>query len=375
MPLNLVDQNGPPTLRTMAIPEPPLAMAVELQAVACARLGSPQYATLMWELKADYERRGDSYELLHDRPEAPIRDALVLRLLGAVHRIVLRGDAPALAARYASAGGDGASIALADFLAVIDAHRDEVIEGLGQNVQTNEVGRCAALVLGFAEVARRSGLPLAMLEIGASAGLISNWDRYWYDTGTSTAGDPESAVRFDDAWLDPFDVSGLTPVASRRGCDVNPLDASDPDARRRLLSFVWPDQAQRFERLRAALALAATHRPLVDRTDAGEWLAQSLPTRGAGTATIVFHSIVWQYLSRSTKDQMRAVLRDEGGRATVDRPLAWVRLEPAGEWADVRLTMWPGGEDEVLAVGTHHGAGLRRPAAGDGPSTGHVGIA
>ena len=64
----------------MAIPEPPLSMAIELQALACARLGSPQYATLMWELKADYERRGDSYELLHDRPEAPIRDALVLRL-------------------------------------------------------------------------------------------------------------------------------------------------------------------------------------------------------------------------------------------------------------------------------------------------------
>ena len=114
-------------------------MAIELQALACARLGSPQYATLMWDLKADYDRGGDSYQLLHDRPEAPVRDALVLRLLGAIHRIVLRGDAPELAARYASAGGDGGPIALPDFLAAIDAHRSEIVEGLRQNVQTNEV--------------------------------------------------------------------------------------------------------------------------------------------------------------------------------------------------------------------------------------------
>jgi hypothetical protein len=347
--------------------------AFALQIAASELLGSPLYAALLTDLKADYEAGGLTYELLHDRPELPLRDALVLRLMGAVHRIVLRGDAPVLAARYPSAGGDGSSVPVEDFLAVIRAHRDEVVDGLGQNVQTNEVARCTSLIVGFAEVARRTGLPLSMFEIGSSAGLISNWDRYFYDTGTSTAGDPASPLRFTGAWVEPFDLSGVTPVVWRRGCDVAPLDPTDPVAQRRLLSFVWPDQRQRFDRIRAALAIAAEHRPVVDRADAGDWLAEHLPNRPAGTAAIVFHSIVWQYLPPATKDLVRDVLRREGEAATHDRPVAWVRLEPAGAHADVRLTLWPGGTDEVLAFGTHHGGELRHPAT-DAPSVGHRGV-
>ena len=345
----------------MSTSEPSVPEALSIQARACAQLGSPQYAALIEDLRADYEAQGLTFELLSQRPEPALRDALVLRYLAAVHRIVLRGDAPALAASYPSAGGEHRPIDVKTFLDVVAAHRHEVIDGLGRNVQTNEVGRCAALIVGFSHVARRAGLGLNMLELGGSAGLISNWDRYWYRTPPSNVGDPTSEVRLVDRWLDPFDLTGLTPVVSRRACDIAPIDASDSQNQQRLLSFVWPDQTERFTLLRAALELAQRHRPVVDAADAGQWLEHQLDQRQPGTATIVFHSIVWQYLPRATKDHVRTCLAHHGASTGRERPLAWVRMEPAGPLADVRVTMWPGGEDEVVALTSYHGADVRQP--------------
>lgn len=345
----------------MATGEPSLTDALGRQAEACRQLGSVQYADLITDLISDIERGGLTHQMLHGRPEAPLRDAVVLRYLAAVHRVVLRGDAPDLALRYPSAGGDGGRIDLADFLAVVDTFRDEVSDALGRTVQTNEVGRCTSLLPAFAEVARRHPMPLATLEIGASGGLISNWDRYGYNCFGSSAGDPLSVLQFTDNWDDHFDLSGITTVQTRRACDIAPLDVSDPEAQLRLLSFVWPDQQRRFDNLRAALMIAKDHPVRVDRGDAGDWLAEMLTRRAAGTTTIVFHSIVWQYLPRATKERVRDVLRSEGEGASAERPIAWVRLEPAGDHPDVRMTTWPGSEETVIAHSSYHGANVRRP--------------
>jgi hypothetical protein len=84
-------------------------------------------------------------------------------------------------------------------------------------------------------------------------------------------------------------------------------------------------------------------------------------------ATVVHHSSVWQYLPGPTRDRMRAALRRAGAAATAARPLGWLRLEPAGAVSDVRLTWWPGGEEEVLGVAGYHGEpvdwGVRPPPA------------
>ncbi len=345
----------------MPTEEPNLAVALRRQAEACEVLGSAQYALLIRALVADFEAGGPTADLLEGRTDQPLRDAITLRLLAAVHRIVLRGDAPGLADRYASVGGDNGPIDVQRFLDVVAEHHDEVVEALGQNVQTNEVARCAGLVPAFADVARSTRLPLTMLEVGASGGLLSNWDRYRYECPGSAYGDPASAVRLFHNWADPFDLSGITEIGSRRACDVSPLDVSDPAARQRLLSFVWPDQRERFATLSGALDVALDHAIDVERADAGEWIGAHLPTRGTGTATIVFHSIVWQYLARDTKDRLRSVLEHEGNRATTDRPIAWVRLEPAGERADVRVTNWPGGTERIIATCSYHGADVRLP--------------
>ena len=82
-----------------------------------------------------------------------------------------------------------------------------------------------------------------------------------------------------------------------------------------------------------------------------------------GTLTIVFHSIVWQYLPRSTKERMREVLHTEGAQAGADNPISWVRMEPAGPVADVRVTTWPGGREQVVALTSYHGADVRQPPA------------
>lgn len=348
-----------------------MAEAFALQAAACEALGSQQYAALLRGLCGELERDGELSELLRHRDERPHRDAVPLRLLGAVHRIVLRGGAPALAERYESVGGDGSPIDVRDFLDVVQTHRAEVVEALGMQVQTNEVGRSAVLVAGFAGVARRTQRPLALLEIGASAGLNLNWPRYAFESGDVVVGDPTSALRFRDVWAAPVDLSGLdsAEVTDLRGCDVAPIDATDTAGRLRLLSFVWPDQPERFRRLDAALDIAAAHPPVVDRADAAEWLAARLDQRADDVCTVVYHSIVWQYLSPATKNDLRSVLAAHGAHAGQRAPIAWLRLEPAGPVAELRVTLWPGDSlhepgtvgatEMVLGTSSYHGLDIR----------------
>jgi hypothetical protein len=330
--------------RNSRSPEPTMVEAFALQAQACEALGSAQYARLLVDLRTEIDHGGALSDLLASRTERPLRDAVPLRLLGAVHRIVLRGHAPALAARYQSAGGDGGRIDVRDVLAAIDEHRADVVEALGAQVQTNEVGRSAFLVAGFAAVARRVRRPLALLELGASAGLNLNWPHYWFESGDTGIGDPSSALRFDHVWAEPVDLSGLDVDAAlgSRGCDMAPVDATDASGRLRLLSFVWPDQPERFRRLEAALDIAAMHPPQIDRADAARWLAERLAERRADACTVVYHSIVWQYLSPTTQAAVRDTLEDHGRRASAHAPLAWLRMEPAGPVAELRLTLWAG---------------------------------
>lgn len=242
------------------------------------------------------------------------------------------------------------------FCAVVERFATEISEALDTQVQTNEVGRSALLAAGFSHIARRTGRALDLYELGASAGLNLRWDRYRH-IARGAIGDPASPLVFDEVWTSP---PLLTPVevVERRGCDIAPLDASDTAAQDRLLSFVWPDQRARFARLRAALDIAASTPVPIDQADAGEWLAERLPHRRPGATAVVYHSIVWQYLPAGTKDRVRAALDDAAATATAESPLAWLRMEPAGPVADLRLTMWPGGDEQILATASYHGASI-----------------
>lgn len=344
------------------------AEVLAFQADACRAAGSGLYEQVLRAALSDLEAGGVCARVLDDRQEDPFGSALALRFLGAVHRIALEGRAPALAALYPSTGGDpSAGDPATAFLATVAEHEGELRSRLANAVQTNEVGRSAALVGGYVEIARRFRLPLRVREIGASAGLNLRFDRYCYDTGAQVAGDPGSPLRFEGFWEPPLpDLAGELVVVDRRGCDRNPLDPTAEADRITLLSFVWPDQVARLDRLRAALAIAQRVPVEVDHADATDWVRDQLAHRAPGVVTVVVHSIVLQYLSPARRRDLRATITDAGRRATAGAPVAWLRMEPAtDDAAELRLTLWPGGEERLLGTAGYHGPPIRwAPAEG-----------
>jgi hypothetical protein len=155
-------------------------------------------------------------------------------------------------------------------------------------------------------------------------------------------------------------------IAERKGGDAAPIDPTDREGRIDLLAYVWPDQTDRIERMRAAVEIASEQRVGVERASAAGWVQRMLRDGAPHLATVLFHSIVEQYLSEEELASFHRTVREAGGRATQDAPLAWLRMEPDGDRAAVRLTVWPGGEDRLLARAGYHGSPveLRTSTAG-----------
>jgi len=332
-----------------------LASLVEVQRAGCELAGSPLYARVLAAVAEAVRADGALAELLAPLAETAPGDAAVLRFLAAVHDAVLDGAAPELAARYPSAGGSPDEDLEAVFVATVEELAPRLAEGLDRPVQTNEVGRSAALVGGLLLVGS-AGLPVRLLEVGASAGLNLNVERFRYEAGSAAFGPACSPVRFVDPWVGRTpDLSAPLVVESRRGCDPQPIDPGSPAGVRRLRSLVWPDHVERRDRLDAAIAVAARHPVLVDRADAVSWLAHHLAEPVPGTVTVVLHSIVLQYLSRPDRRRFLELLERAGSRASHDAPLAWLRMEPGGDRAEIRLTTWPGAVPRRLGTSRYHG--------------------
>jgi hypothetical protein len=326
----------------------------------CERLGSPLYAALLEGAAADLERGGPTARLLSGREHEPATAALPLRLLGAVHRLVLSDRIPELATLYPSTGGEvDLDLAPVRFVEALADHADEVRAHLDRPVQTNEVSRCAGLLGGFLLVAGETGLPLALHEVGASAGLNLRFDRYHYASDGWSWGEAGSPVRFDAVFGPETPPAVPLEVAERRGCDRNPLDPRAEEDRLTLMSFVWPDQTRRFEVLRGALEIARRDEIEVERADAAGWAERALAAPRPGVATVIYHSVVVQYLSPEDASRLHRAITTAGERATAAAPVAWLFLEPGEEEADVRLTLWPGGEERLLARAGFHSSSVR----------------
>lgn len=339
-----------------------LADAFRTQARGCEQTGSPIYAALLDRAAEDVSRGGVFADAVADYRGLPILDALPLRLLGRAHALVLAGEAPALARFFPSAGGtfeiEGAWRALVD---LVGANAKLFREAATSwRVQTNEVRRSAVLLPGFLRIAARTGLPLRLREIGASAGLNQGFDRYHYELGPHRWGDPASPLCLATDWQGAApELAAPLRVVERRGCDVAPIDLRDPAARVKLQSFIWPEQHDRLERLRTAIELVAADPPAIERSPAGEWVERHVvPERGA--ATVLFHSVVWWYVPEAERDRITAAMNAAGARATHEAPLAWLRMEGARvEEAELRLRLWPRGDDALLAAVHWHGAWVR----------------
>jgi hypothetical protein len=346
--------------------------AFRLQEEACASMGSPFTARLCRLLAARLAPGGPVADRVLAWPGEPsVRgDSLPLRLAGALHALALTGADPALAAVYPprAAAGEPGDDALWDAVsAALERHAAFILDRLDVPPQTNEPQRSAALCPGFLVVAAETGLPLALSEIGASAGLNLHWDRFRYRFGAAEWGDPASPVLIAPDWRGPPPPLPPARVVERAGCDVRPIDVANPEGAVRLLSFVWADQAERLARLRAAIAVAQAAGPRPDAADAGDWLAARLARPRPGSAHVVLHSIMWQYLPPPTRRRIAATLAEAGAAATAEAPLAWLRLETDDDapGAGLSLTLWPGGVPRLLARADFHGRWVewRRSAA------------
>lgn len=317
--------------------------ALEAQARVCGTLGSPMYKALFTELLEDYEMGGRTYALLAGRSNKPIHDATPLRLAAAIHRVVLRGDDERLARHYPSVGGKPGTDFPSDFIAFMRDHLDEIELGLNSQVQTNEVGRSVVHLVLSHWVTQFDISEMDWLEVGASAGLNMNFDRFYACYKQLRMGDPSSTLRFMGDWFatEPLVPRNAARVVQRKGVDPYPIDITKNDEELRLLSFTWPDQRERLQRLRAAIDIAKKHKPLIDRESADTWIHRQL-SRERDRATVVFHSITWQYLGREVQKKFVSALEEAGLNATAEKPLIWARMEPAGPVADVQVTVWNG---------------------------------
>ena len=159
-------------------------------------------------------------------------------------------------------------------------------EMLTRATQTNEAGRCAVLLPVLASLPQ----PLALLEVGASAGLCLYPDRYSYRYGDQVIGDGEPVLDCAATGIAP--PAARPEVVWRAGLDLNPLDVTAPADVAWLDALIWPEHTHRRERLRAAAAIAAADPPLLVRGDAVDDLPALAAQAPAGATLVVFHTSV-----------------------------------------------------------------------------------
>jgi hypothetical protein len=329
------------------------------QGLACRALGSPLYGDLLPRAAADLLAGGPTAEILDGYLDQPVSSVLALRMLGAVHALVLTGQAPELAAFYPSAGGtaspgaDGAAAWTALRQTLID-HRAFVRDWLPRPPQTNEVGRGAALIGGLRHVAAEAGLPVRLVEVGASAGLNLRADHFRVTGDAGCYGDPASPVVLAGGWQGAPVPEGPVEVIARTGGDLDPIDPATPEGSRTLTAYVWPDQAARLERLRGALALARQVPADLRREPATATLARTALAEGSWT--VIWHSIFRQYLAQPQRAELAAGIARLAATATPTARLGYVYLEQSRSGScPVTLMTWPGGQRRVLGSAPPHG--------------------
>lgn len=294
-----------------------------------------------------------------------LKDALPLRLAGGLHHLLLSGADDRLARVYSGQITDQGQV---DRLVceLVETFDHQLLPWLDGPPQTNEAGRSASLMAGLLWVAQRACPRFELFELGASAGVNTMLDRYRFDLGGTQVGPERSPMRIDPEWrgegAPPEPPEGFE-LVSVRGCDVAPIDLSDPAAALKLKAYVWPDAAVRMARIDAAIQLASEAAPDVVKQDAGAFVTERLAEPQAqGTTRAMMHSIMWQYMPQATQDSITAGFEAAGAEATADRPLAWVALEtdPATFRHELKVRLWDGGEHRgdthLLAFAHPHGA-------------------
>jgi hypothetical protein len=331
--------------------------------VAGAR-SSPLYQ----RLGAALAEQPDTLALLNEAPPTQRHPVL---LFAAIHDLLLQGAHHELAGWYPSVTGqsvpdDDPAVALSSFAR---NYRDEIVAIVRtRSTQTNEVGRVGPLGAALATIER----PLALLELGCSAGLnllVERYRReYLVDGSVVAASGPADAavvVRTDCSRGAPSHV-GPVDIVERLGIDLNPIDVSDDAEAAWLEACVWPDEMARVARLRNALTVARSAPPNLITGDLIETFESAAGSMTTGHLCLM-HSWVFSYLTET----QRAAFVDRVDQLGAQRDLDWVIFEQPSaanglpfpgqpdpsHTALVRVSYRSGRrEDELLATCHPHGA-------------------
>ena len=331
------------------------------------RGGSPLYEKLSLGIADDETLQRLSSTRKRGQPAANL-------VFGAVQYLLLGGIDDPLKDYYPSLGGtrpvDDRAFSL--FRAFCQAHETELVDIISkQATNTNEVGRSTLLLPAFDMVARESGAPLGLVEIGSSAGLNLNFDRYGYRY-TDGQGVPK-LERWTDA---PFVLSCILegpgvpvlgklppPVASRIGLELYPIDARGEDEQRWLKALVWPERIDRLAKLDGALKVAAVHPPRVRGGDAVANLAGALAEIPPDQARCVYHTVMSYQLSgeqlkRINDTLLAASMTAPVWRVTVEGEVA--HPNPTETFNPLKVSRYFNGERRVttLAVCDPHGLSM-----------------
>jgi hypothetical protein len=250
-------------------------------------------------------------------------------LLGAVHFLLLSDPAHALADYYAdlTPAPRPSAEAATPFRAFCLEQRATLVEMLRTRlVQTNELRRCAYLLPAFSWIAAQTRRPLALIEVGASAGLNLLFDRYAYryalGEGAVRAGEPGSPVEIDTTCRMAPGAGlplGVPPVASRIGIDLNPVDLADEDAYAWLQALIWPEHHDRAQRLAAAHTLWRTQPPVLVQGDAVAGLPALLDAVPEDATPVVFHTHVLNQFTPAAADALEAIFRRHAAARPIHR--------------------------------------------------------
>lgn len=321
------------------------------------RSGAPLYVRLSQGVGADPELRAFAGTVRKGQPPANV-------LFAAVHYLLLRGVQHPLRRFYRNLNGkpvEGED-PFPDFRDFVHRYRDELAPLVANRItNTNEVGRSALLHAGFRAVAKESGEPLNLIEIGPSAGLNLIWDKYGarYVRGQETFyTEPRDAPLIVQCDLRGGEVPPHGPaprIASRVGLELNPVDLSNPDARDWLKALVWPDQVTRFATLEKALEIYASEKPDIRAGDALSLLPDALAQIPEDQPVCVYHSMVIYQFS----EEMREALDNFLIAASLRRPIWRLALEGTLQGENLlTLGRYDDGRKEVrtLALCHPHGA-------------------
>lgn len=302
-------------------------------------------------------------------------------LLAAVHDLVLRHPDEPLSRLYPTVGGSfGGDDPMPRFREFVAAHLDEVRRLVAtRSTQTNEPNRCCLWqVAARAVAADLPGVPVAWVEVGASAGLNLGFDRYRYHfdvtsggvasgdvtSGGVTVGDASSAValacdlRGDRSVLD----LPMPAIVERVGIDVAPVDLRDAAEHRWLKACIWPEQPDRHARFDAAVAATLADPPRLVADDAVDGIADVVEDLPAGVHVVVANSWAMTYLARDRRAAFESIV-DELGRtrnltrvsAEAETVVGWVpRLERDEPQTVVGVRRWRGGERTESRVAHCH---------------------